>query len=161
MRIINAVLLLSLLLPNNCQKNFECARGHLTPAHALRGSTLEYEILGRASCLSTLFCPSSGVPRVISGIGRILCAAFRARKRFVICASVVYIGGVLWKVLFSFLPLAALYSPRSRDSTTRPGVLGSKLLQHPEISHSCRVPAGEQWPGRPIPRFQRPPPRCL
>lgn len=50
---------------------------------------------------STRFCPSSGAPRVISGIGRALCAAFRARKRFVICASVVYIGGVLEGSLFS------------------------------------------------------------
>lgn len=94
---------------------------------------------------STLFCPSSGqAPRVISRIGRALCAAFRARKRFVICASVVYRGCAGRFSPSGYIILAA----RSRDSATRPGVLGSKLLQHPEISHSCRGPrAGRTMAG--------------
>jgi len=144
----------SLLLPNNCQKNFECARGHSTPAHALRGSTLEYEILGRASCLFlyALLPFFSGTPGNLGNRESPLCCVSGEKTLCHLRFRRVYRGcAVEGSLLFSPSGCIIL-AARSRDSATRPGVLGSKLLQHPEISHSCRVPAGEQWPGRPIPR---------
>lgn len=77
-----------------------------------------------------------GLPRVILGIGRALCALFRARKRFVIYASVVCVGGVCALLACPSSTRVSLHYARrmiSRDTATRPGVLGPKLLQHPEI----------------------------
>lgn len=121
---------------------------------------------GRASrLLSVRPCPQA--PRVILGIGRALCAAFRARKRFVIHASVVCVGGVCARAprgsLFTRRPRRALCSPHDLARQCHP--TRCSRIQIVTASRnppsSPRAPVDEQWPPHYASRFQRPPPRCL